>query len=38
MMVIVAANLARILRGSPDAIIPGDAGAVSQPEAPGVME
>src|SRR6478609_2976765 len=38
MMVIVAANLLRILRRSPNAIVPGDAGAASQPEAPGVME
>jgi TRAP-type C4-dicarboxylate transport system permease small subunit len=38
MMVIVAANLLRILRGSPEAIIPGDASAISQPEDPGVME
>ena len=38
MIVIVAANLLRILRGSPDAMVPGDAGASSQPEAPGVME
>jgi len=38
MIVIVAANLLRILRGSPDAIVPGDPGVASQPEAPGVME
>jgi TRAP-type C4-dicarboxylate transport system permease small subunit len=38
MIVIVAANLWRILRGSPDAMVPGDAGAATQPEAPGVME
>jgi TRAP-type C4-dicarboxylate transport system permease small subunit len=38
MMVIVAANLWRIVRGSPDAMVPGDAGAATQPEAPGVME
>jgi TRAP-type C4-dicarboxylate transport system permease small subunit len=38
MIVIVAANLWGILRGSPDAMVPGDAGAATQPEAPGVME
>jgi TRAP-type C4-dicarboxylate transport system permease small subunit len=38
MIVIVAANLWRIVRGSPDAMVPGDAGAATQPEAPGVME
>ena len=38
MIVIVAANLWRIVTGSPDAIVPGDAGAATQPEAPGVTE
>jgi TRAP-type transport system small permease protein len=38
MIIIVAANLLRILRGSPDAMVPGDAGTATQPETPGVME
>jgi TRAP-type transport system small permease protein len=38
MIVIVASNLWRILSSSPDAMVPGDSGAATQPEAPGVME